>query len=80
MLSFMNSVPKYNGNPEKILEWCKNLETHLFNNDWEMIPNNAVKRMLLSCIAGSARQEIMLLHPTGLAFEGYETKCFSQSC
>ena len=35
-----------------------------------MIPNEAVKRMLLSCITGSARQE------TGLEFENYETGVF----
>ena len=28
--------------------------------------------MLLSCITGSARQQIVLLHHTGLAFENYE--------
>ena len=35
-----------------------------------MIPNEAVKKMLLSCITGSARQE------TGLEFENYETGVF----
>lgn len=31
--------PKYDGNPEKVFEWCKNLEkTHLNNHVWETIP------------------------------------------
>ena len=40
-----------------------------------MIPNEAVKKMLLSCITGSARQETGLL-PKGLEFENYETGVF----
>ena len=57
-------------------QWCKSLETHLFSHGQEMIPNKAVKRMLLSCIMGSARQEILLLLPTGLAFKNYDTGVF----
>ena len=34
--------------------------------------------MLLDCIEGSARQEIVLLQPDGLAFENYETAEFFQ--
>ena len=32
--------------------------------------------MLLSCIMGSARQEILLLLPTGLEFKNYDTGVF----
>jgi len=40
----IESAPKYNGNPEIVFEWCKNLETHLLNRKWETIPNKEVKR------------------------------------
>ena len=59
-----------------MFEWCKNLETHLINVEWETIPTEAVKRMLWSCITGSARKKIVLFHPTGLAFKNYETGYF----
>ena len=54
---FIQSASKYNGNPEIVLKWCKNLETHLLNSKWETIPNKDVKRMLVSCITGAARKE-----------------------
>ena len=54
----------------------QNLKTHLFNHEWETIPKEAVKRMLWSCIIGSARKEIVLFCPTELAFERYETGVF----
>ena len=44
------------------------------------IPNQAVKRMLLAFVTGSARQEIMEPTGSGLAFENYETGEFSQRC
>ena len=34
--------------------------------------------MLLDCIEGSARQEIVLLQPDGLAFDNYEIEEFFQ--
>ena len=51
-----------------MLEWCEKLENHLSNYKWKT--NEAIKRMLLSCITGSARQVIVLLQHTGagLAF------------
>jgi len=36
---FIERAPKYDGNPEILFEWCKNLETHLINGEWETIPN-----------------------------------------
>jgi len=42
----------FSRNPEKVFELCENLETHLFNCKWEMIPNEDVKRMLGFCIKG----------------------------
>ena len=36
--------------------------------------------MLYSCITGSARKEIVLFHPTGLAFKNYGTGDFLQKC
>ena len=37
------------------------------------LPNKGLKKMLLVCITGGARQEIVLLQPTGkgLAFDTY---------
>ena len=32
--------------------------------------------MLQSCITGSAKKEILLLHSTGLVFKNYETGVF----
>ena len=46
----IESAPKYNGNPEILFDWCKNLETHLFKGKWETIQNKDVKRVLVSCI------------------------------
>ena len=43
-----------------------------WNHIWPHIPGRKF-RMLLSCIKGSARQEIVLLQPEGLAFESYKT-------
>ena len=28
ILNFVQSAPNYSGNPEKVLKWCENLETH----------------------------------------------------
>ena len=44
------------------------------------IPNQAVKRMLLACVTGSARQEIMQPTGSGLAFENMRQESFSQRC
>ena len=43
-----------------------------------MIPNDAVKRMLLDCIKGKAQSEIVLLKPDGLAFDNYKIGEFFQ--
>jgi len=40
-------APEYDGKPEKVFEWCEKLEKHLRNHNWEEIPNDEVKRMLL---------------------------------
>ena len=48
----------------------------MFKHKWETIPNEAVKRILWSCITGSARKEIELFCPTRLAFKEYETGIF----
>jgi len=52
ILNFFESAAKYIGNPEKVR--CESLETHLWNNSWETIPNEAVKSMLFSSITKSA--------------------------
>ena len=44
----------------------------------EQIPNEEIKKMLLDCIEGSARQEIVLLQPDGLIFDSYEICKFFQ--
>ena len=48
------------------------MEKHLDNFEWERVPNDEIKKMLLTCIKGSARQEIVLLQPDGLAIDNYE--------
>ena len=40
------------------------------------IPDKDVKRMMVSCIIGEARREIIPFFQTGLAFERYETGVF----
>ena len=67
---FINNVF---GNSEKVFEWCEALETHLYHHEGETIPKEAGKRMLLSWNTGAARQEIIFMHPIGLALERYET-------
>ena len=62
----------------KYLSGVRKLEAHLANYDWEKIPNTKIKEMLLNCIEGSTRQEIVLLQPNGIAFENYETGEFFQ--
>ena len=59
-----------------MFEWCQKLEKHLDNYEWERVPNDEIKKMLLNCIKGSARQEIVLLQPDGLAFDNYEIEEF----
>jgi len=76
----IESPPKYNGNPEILFYWCKNLEPRLLNSKWETIQNKDVKRMLLSCITGTARREVVPFYQTGVAFERYETGVFLQKC
>ena len=80
MREFVRNASKYDGNPKKVFEWCENLKGHLYDNAWEKIPNDHVKKMLLFCFRGSARQEIVLLQPEGQAFDNYETGEFLQSC
>ena len=72
MLDFSCKAPTYNGNPAKVFDWCGELEKHLSRNECEMIPNDAIKRMLLDCITGNARSEILLLKPDGLTFDNYK--------
>ena len=72
ILGFREKAPKYDGKPEKVFSWCESLEEHLSAHDWESIPNEAIKKMLLGCITGPARQEIVLLQPPGAAFEHFE--------
>ena len=31
IMDFITSAPEYNGNPELVFEWCKNLENDLLN-------------------------------------------------
>ena len=40
--------------------------------------NDKIKKMLLDCIEGSARQKIVLLQPDSLAFDNYEMAEFFQ--
>ena len=49
----------------------KQLKSHLTNQDWQTIPDKGIKKMLLGCITGAARQEIELLLQTGegIAFD-----------
>lgn len=54
-----------------MFEWCQKLEKHLDNYEWERVPNDEIKKMLLNCIKGSARQEIVLLQPDGLEIEEF---------
>ena len=39
-------------------------------------PNEMVKRMLFACIMVADRQELVLLYPTGLAYDNYGTGDF----
>ena len=78
MREFNKDAPHYDGNPKTVFQWCEKLETHLTTFRWEQIPNDEIKKMLLGCIQGSARQEIVLLQPDGLAFENYEIAEFFQ--
>ena len=59
-------------------DWCGELEKHLSRNECKTIPNDAIKRMLLDCIAGKAQSEIILLKPDGLAFDNYKIGEFFQ--
>ena len=74
--NFIERAPKYDENPETLFEWSENLETHLFNDDWETIPNEYLKRMIVSSITGAARREIILLLQLGAAFEQCEAGVF----
>ena len=73
MREFTRCAQKYDGHPEKVLKWCKDLEHHLFKHKWEKIPNESVKRMLWYCITGLTRKEI---YPEGLAFKECEAGVF----
>ena len=73
ILAFVGGAPEYDGKPEKVFDWCERLEKYLRRHNWEEIPNDEVKKMLLECITGPAVQETVLLQPSGLAFENYET-------
>ena len=78
MREFNKDAPHYDGNPKTVFQWCEKLETHLTTFRWEQIPNDEIKKMLLGCIQGSARQEIVLLQPDGLTFENYDIAEFFQ--
>jgi len=80
ILCFRKEAPKYDGKPVKVFSWSESLEEHLSAHDWESIPNESIKKMLLGCITGSARQEIVLLQPPGAAFEHFEKEISSRSC
>ena len=54
LLDFCCRAPTYDGNPSKVFNWCGELEKHLSRFKCEMIPNDAIKRMLLDCIKGKA--------------------------
>ena len=58
-LDFTHETPKYDGNPEKVFKWFEKLETLLDTYDRETIQNDKGKKMLLSCITGSARQDML---------------------
>ena len=75
---FYKDAPPYDGNPKTVFQWCEKLEKHLARFEWEQIPNDKIKKMLLDCIKSSARQEIVLLQPDGLAFDNYEIAEFFQ--
>ena len=34
MREFTRCAQKYDGHPEKVLKWCKDLEHHLFKHKW----------------------------------------------
>ena len=73
ILDFVEGAPQYDGKSEEIHIWCWRLERYLRRHECETIPNEAVKQMLLRCIPGYPKQEIMLLQPSGLDFENCET-------
>ena len=75
---FSQFAPPYDGNPNKVFDWCNKLEKHLSRYECEMIPNTIIKKMLLDCIEGKAQSEVVLLRPDGLAFEYYEIGEFFQ--
>ena len=75
---FNKDAAMYNGNPKTVFQWCEKLEKHLARFKWEQIPNEEIKKMMLDCIEGAARQEVVLLQPDGLAFDNYETGEFYQ--
>ena len=56
ILSYMLETRRNCLNGVKIWKWII--------HEWEKIPTEAVKRMLQSCITGSAKKEILLFHPT----------------
>ena len=47
ILAFIEKALKYARNHKEMFSWCEKLEDHLSNNDWETIPNDAMKGMLL---------------------------------
>ena len=71
-------APTYDGNPNKVFDWCNKLEKHLAIYEWETIPNNTIKQMLLDCVEGEAQLEIVILQPDGLAFDNYKIGEFFQ--
>jgi hypothetical protein len=56
---FIERAPKFDGNPEVMFKWYENVETHLLNDDWETILDKVIKRMMVSCLIGATRKEII---------------------
>jgi len=46
VLAFIEKVPPYAGNPKEVFTWCEKLENHLSNHEWQIIPDEGIKRML----------------------------------
>ena len=54
----------------------RNMEIQLLNDNRETIPEKDLKRIMVSCIMGAARREIIPFLKLGVAFEKYEAWLF----
>jgi len=52
-----------------MFKWYENVETHLLSDDWETILDKVIKRMMVSCLIGATRKEIIPFFQMGVAFE-----------